>query len=159
MSWTAKSEKGLKAKLPGTRTDSDPAASMATAAGLAGVRKVVVTWQLLQPTCENSGWPRVIEIWSEKSRGPGASAVMNAANRNTSSCTSVRPPAHDPTASSTCAHCVALRPPPGLVPVWRGARSSQLAETGTPLGADSTENAVIGVPREQLCVVMPISLT
>ena len=42
--------------------------------------------------------------------------VMNAANRNTSSCTSLRPPAHEPTTSSTCAHCVAVRPP-GFVPV------------------------------------------
>src|SRR5690349_12690547 len=131
---------------------------MLTGAGLAGVRNVVVTWQLLQPTCENSGWPRVIEIWSEKSRGPGASAVMNVANRNTSSCTSVRPPVHAPTASSTWDHWVAVRPP-GLVPVWRGARSSQLAETGTPFGADSTAKALTVVPREQCCVEMPISLT
>ena len=30
-----------------------------TGAGFAGVRNVVVTWQPLQPTCVNSGWPRV----------------------------------------------------------------------------------------------------
>src|SRR4029078_1546606 len=136
MSWPAKSEYGLKAKLPGTRTDSDPAASMLSGAGLAGVRNVVVTWQFWQPTCENSGCPRGTENLALKSRGPGASAVMNTANRNTSSWISVRLPEQSPTASSTCAHCAAVRPP-GLVPVCLGARSSQFAETGTPLGGGS----------------------
>jgi hypothetical protein len=84
---------------------------------------------------------------------------MNTANRNTSSWISVRLPAHDPTASSTWLHCVAVRPPPGFVPVCLGARSSQKADTGTPLGADSTANAVRAAPRKQLWVVMPISLT
>ena len=53
---------------------------MSTGAGFAGVRNVVRTWQPSQPAVVNNGSPRVIEIWSLKSRGGGANADMNAAN-------------------------------------------------------------------------------
>src|SRR5215470_2208809 len=139
MSWTAKSENGLNAKPPGTPLG----------AGL-GVVKVVVTWQPLQPIWLNSGAPALIAIRSLMSRGAGARNVMNVRKFWTSSWSSVRPPAQLPTASSV----------PAGTPLpagWGGARSSQPAGWGTPLGADSVANAVIDVPLKQCCVVMPIS--
>ena len=132
---------------------------MVIGAGLAGVRNVVVTWQPLQPTCVNSGWPRVIEIWSLKSRGAGARAVMNTANRNTSSWISVRLPLHN--ADRVVDLCPLRRGESARIRARAAAfaRSSQPSATGTPLGADSSANTLSEAPRKQLCVVIAISLT
>ena len=160
MSCLRKSENGLNAKFPGTRMRSLAAASMATGAGFAGVRNVVRTWQPAQPVLVNSGSPRLIAIGSLKSRGVGASAVMNTVNRKTSSWISVRLPAQD--ADGVVDLCPLRRGQAARVrsPVWRGARSSQPSRKlpAGALGAFSSANVLTDAPRKQLCVVIAISL-